>query len=367
MANRWYQKAGEAGCDWGWDNLGDDLENGRGTPVDIDKALECYTKSYALAGPAAGGSANAIGRIQAKRGNYQEAVKWSRLAGEAGCDWGWHNLGDAYRLGEGVPVDLKKAKKCYLKAFALQDYAAGEAANQLGLLYARQGAVKEARSWYQKSGEAGFDWGWHNLGQTYWLEEHTVPNLNNALTYFVKAYNLNGEAAGPSANQLGLIYNLQEEYKMANLWLKRSGKAGYDWGWFNLAVNLQDGKGCKANPQEACRIYKDLYNQGGEAAADAAYFLGLCYAQEDRLSQANGWFQKGQEAGSPWAALALARNLQEGCGITKDPKKALAICQEIYAQGGETQAQAAELIGNWYWKKGQLEEAEKWYQKGGKA
>ena len=45
MANRWYQKAGEAGCDWGWDNLGDDLENGRGTPVDIDKALECYTKS----------------------------------------------------------------------------------------------------------------------------------------------------------------------------------------------------------------------------------------------------------------------------------------------------------------------------------
>ena len=41
------------------------------------------------------------------------------------------------------------------------------AMNQLGNMLHRQGRYEKANEWYKKAGEAGFDWGWYNLGDSY--------------------------------------------------------------------------------------------------------------------------------------------------------------------------------------------------------
>ena len=43
--------------------------------------------------------------------DYQEAVKWYRLAAEQGDDGSQFNLGSMYLKGEGVPQDLVQAHK----------------------------------------------------------------------------------------------------------------------------------------------------------------------------------------------------------------------------------------------------------------
>jgi TPR repeat protein len=82
------------------------------------------------------------------RGEYRKAVEEWRPAALAGDADAQFNLGQAYKLGRGVPVDNAMAQSWYRKA-ALQGHAQAEA--NYGLALFEYGKRDEALPWLEKS------------------------------------------------------------------------------------------------------------------------------------------------------------------------------------------------------------------------
>ena len=85
-------------------------------------------------------------------GNYAAAVKeWRPLADKGDAD-AQFNLGQAYKLGRGVPGDLRTAQSWYEKA-AQQGH--GQAQANLGLILFQNGDRARAMPWIRKAADAG--------------------------------------------------------------------------------------------------------------------------------------------------------------------------------------------------------------------
>jgi len=104
-----------------------------------------------LCAPAAAQSVKA--GIEAwQRGDYGEAVSIWRPLAEAGSPDAAFNLGQAYRLGRGVPVDLAVAQS-WLERAARKDHV--EAQATLGLLLFQGGNRTGGLRWLKQAAEAG--------------------------------------------------------------------------------------------------------------------------------------------------------------------------------------------------------------------
>jgi TPR repeat protein len=85
-------------------------------------------------------------------GDYAGAVRtWRPLADKGNAD-AQFNLGQAYKLGRGVPVDLRTAQSWYEKA-AQQNHAQAQA--NLGLILYQNGEQQKALPWIRKAAEGG--------------------------------------------------------------------------------------------------------------------------------------------------------------------------------------------------------------------
>jgi cell division septation protein DedD len=104
---------------------------------------------------ACGGAAFAdvkAGVDQWQAGNYGAAVKeWRPLADQGDAD-AQFNLGQAYKLGRGVPADLRIAQSWYEKA-AQQGHPQAQA--NLGLILFQNGDRARALPWIRKAADAG--------------------------------------------------------------------------------------------------------------------------------------------------------------------------------------------------------------------
>jgi S1-C subfamily serine protease len=183
-------------------------------------ALVCGT---AVAGPFEEGSA-AQGR-----GDYTEAAKWYRKAGDEGDARAQGNLGLMYEFGSGVPQDYAEAVKWYRKA-AERGYAPGQ--NSLGSVYVNGLGVPqnnvEAVKWYRKAAEQGYAIAQGNLGSMY-RDGRGVPQNNvEAVKWYRKAAE-QGNAHGQSG--LGFMYGtgrgVPQNHIQAHM-------------WYNLAASQND-------------------------------------------------------------------------------------------------------------------------------
>jgi cell division septation protein DedD len=86
------------------------------------------------------------------RGDYRQAVEEWRPAAIAGDADAQFNLGQAYTLGRGVPVDIAMAESWFRKA-ALQGHFEAEA--KYGLVLFDQGKRDEAAPWLEKAVKRG--------------------------------------------------------------------------------------------------------------------------------------------------------------------------------------------------------------------
>ena len=216
-------------------------------------------------------SMNRLGDIFYSQEEYQEAKVWYKKAGEVGYDWGLWSLGDVYRNGKGVPLDEQTAISYFKKAYESNGDAAGRAANDIGNILYGNNEYERANEWYQKAGEAGNGWGWYNLGIMYKQGDNDEGEIDErqALKYLQKAYDLNDEAAGKAANDIGNIFYNYNDFEKANYWFKKSGEAGYDFGWLNLGDSYEDGEGVARDKERARECFQRAYDLHGEAEGRA--------------------------------------------------------------------------------------------------
>ena len=92
------------------------------------------------------------GVVAWENGDYQHAVREWRGPAAAGDASAQFNLGQAYRLGRGVPLDLKLAEDWYRKA-AAQGHA--DAEDNYGLVLFLNGKKREAMTWIRKAAARG--------------------------------------------------------------------------------------------------------------------------------------------------------------------------------------------------------------------
>jgi TPR repeat protein len=86
------------------------------------------------------------------KGNYPAAVKEWRGLAEQGDPDAQFNLGQAYKLGRGVPADLGSAQSWYEKA-AMKGHEQAQA--NLGLILFQKGDRAKAMPWLRKAADAG--------------------------------------------------------------------------------------------------------------------------------------------------------------------------------------------------------------------
>ncbi|TFI56651.1 hypothetical protein E2493_19060 [Sphingomonas parva] len=115
--------------------------------------------SYAAAGAEvaaqndAAGAASVQAGINAwQAGDYAGAVRTWRPVADRGNADAQFNLGQAYRLGRGVPADLRTAQSWFEKA-AQQGHAQAQA--NLGLILHQNGERQRAMPWIRKAADAG--------------------------------------------------------------------------------------------------------------------------------------------------------------------------------------------------------------------
>jgi cell division septation protein DedD len=119
-------------------------------PLRISRRAIGLAAILAMAGPALADVKKGIDLWNG--GEYRKAVDEWRPAATAGDPQAQFNLGQAYKLGRGVPVDMAMAESWYRKA-ALQGLPQGEA--NYGLALFDRGARLEALPWLEKAVSRG--------------------------------------------------------------------------------------------------------------------------------------------------------------------------------------------------------------------
>ena len=155
--------------------------------IGVAALLLACVSSAAMAGVAEGNAAWTAG-------DFNKAVIEWRPAADAGVPEAQFNLGQAYKLGRGVTMNLAEAEKWYRKS-AQQGFA--DAQDLLGLMLFRQGDRKEAMVWIEKSAARGEPRAMYVLGTAKFNGDFAAKDWPGAYALMTKA-----AAAGiPQAKQ----------------------------------------------------------------------------------------------------------------------------------------------------------------------
>lgn len=123
--------------------------------------------------------------------NYGEAMKYYRLAADAGNTEAQNMVGLLYDLGLGVPENNAEAVKWYRKAALNGDFYAQ---NNLGLMYKDGEGIAqnyaEAAKWFRKAADQNFDEAYCNLGLLYEEGKGVVKDVIEAVKCYRKSAEL---------------------------------------------------------------------------------------------------------------------------------------------------------------------------------
>ena len=266
--------------------------------------------------------------------DYKEALKWYEKAATKGNIKAQYNLGEMYRLGQGVNQDFKESFKWYEKA-AIQDniwaqfYLGGM--YYLGLEVNQD--YKEAFKWFEKAANKGNSKAQYSLGKMYRLGEGTQEDDKEALKWYEKAANQGlDEAQYSLANMYYFGNGVDKDYKEAFKWYEKAAIQGHYWAQNALGEMYDYGKGVKENDYEAFKWYEKAANQGLD---EAQYKLGNMYdygkGVKENAYESAQWYEKAANQGSSMAQKKFIDIYL--FGIVKDYNKAFKWQEKAAIQG----------------------------------
>lgn len=142
-----------------------------------------------------------------ERGDYKTAVdKWRgpAIAGNADAQF---NLGQAYKLGRGVPADLNQAEEWYRKA-AVQGHPQAE--DNYGLALFQNGKRAEAVPWLERSSNRGEPRAQFVLGTMYFNGDGVTRDWVRAYALMVRSSQSGLPQAATALAQMDKYVSLQE-------------------------------------------------------------------------------------------------------------------------------------------------------------
>lgn len=160
------------------------------------------------ASPALAGVKEGVDAWQA--GDYAKAVAEWRGPAAAGDADAQFNLAQAYKLGRGVPADLKIAQDWYQKA-AVQDHEQAQA--NLGLILFQNGDRKGALPWIQKAADRGEPRAQYVLGTAHFNGDLVPKDWPRAYALMTRAAAAGLPQAATSLGQMDRYIALADRQK----------------------------------------------------------------------------------------------------------------------------------------------------------
>ena len=311
-----------------------------------------------------------------KKGDYENAVKYYRIAADQGHMRAQFNLALCYEKGEGVAKDYKEAVK-YYKLAADQGYA--KAQNNLALCYdngygvaqdykkaaiyyklaADQGDVeaqynlalcydngqgvaqndKEAARYYKLATDQGDMDAQYNVALCYHIGRGVAKDCKEAARYYKLAADQGHTAAKRFLKQLeatpaGELLSVEEnfskgkefyfrlDYIKAVKYYKLAADQGHAEAQYNLGRCYEKGEGVSKDYKEAEKYYKLAADQGD---VTAQFNLARCYTRlcfQGTYKDAAKYYKLAADQGNAAAQYKLAFWYESGIGVDKDYKEA---------------------------------------------
>ena len=287
---------------------------------------------------------NEIGRAyfdgkDGKPKNYEEAVKWFRMAAEQGYHHAQFNMGLCYEYGYGIAQDYTEAVKWYRMA---AEQGNADAQLNLGNKYSNGKGVpqnyEEAAKWYRMAAEQGKAIAQYNLGVCYDNGYGVDQDYTEAVNWYHKA----AEQGNANAQyNLGSCYyngeGVTQNYKEAVKWYRMAAEQGNANAQYNLGICYYNGEGVTQDYKEAVKWWCMAAEQGNvDAIANLAdcYYLGEGVRQD--FDEAVKWFTKAADKeDNGFAKNKLGECFYFGRGVNKDTGKAQEYWTKAADQGDE--------------------------------
>lgn len=185
-------------------------------------------------------------------GNYEQAVALWRPLAQAGNADAQFNLGQAYRLGRGVGIDVRAAEQWFEQAARQRHEQAG---TNLGLLLFQNGRAREAMPWIQAAAMRGDPRAQYVFGTALYNGDILRRDLPRAYAMMTLATRQNFPQAADQLRQMEA--QLSAEDRARGLALARSGDASVSQGAaigpqvaaVEPPVRRNDGAGVSWQPQ----------------------------------------------------------------------------------------------------------------------
>lgn len=253
------------------------------------------------AAPAYAGVKEGVDAWQA--GDYAKAVgEWRAPAASGDAD-AQFNLAQAYKLGRGVPADLKVAQDWYLKA-AMQDHEQAQA--NLGLILFQNGDRKGAMPWIQKAADRGEPRAQYVLGTAHFNGDLVPKDWPRAYALMTRAAAAGLPQAATSLGQMDRYISLADRQKGIAL-AREMDKPG-------TSSQLAEPKPTLAPPPKAT-IRPVPVPPSASAAPKPAPSTPAAKAAPAKPASSSGWRVQLGAFGSEAAATAAWTKLSDRPGL----------------------------------------------------
>ena len=325
----WFTKAADQHDTEAESWLGRCYQFGNGVEQNLDTALAWFEKA------AAKGHADGqfgIGVVNYTKERYEEAVTWFTKAADQGESNAEFVLGDCYRFGNGVEINLDTALEWYEKA-AAKGHAGAQVG--IGIVNHKKERYEEAVTWFTKAADQGIADAELRLGHCYQLGNGVELNLDTAMEWYEKAAakgHVNGQV------NIGIVSYKKERYEDAVTWFTKAAEQHDADAERWLGHCYRFGNGVEQNFDTALEWYEKAAAKGH---AGAQYGIGIVNYKKERYEEAVTWFTKAAAQGDTDAEVHLGDCYRKGRGVTRDIPKAI----EWYTKAAEkVDTEAAESL-----------------------
>ncbi|KAG0378568.1 hypothetical protein BGX24_003451 [Mortierella sp. AD032] len=255
--------------------------------------------------------------------DYEAARYWYLKAANQGDASAQCSVGDLYRLGLGTDFDHSTALSWYQKA-ASQGDASGQ--YNLGLMFEYGLAVgmdyMTAMDWYRKSADQGHAFAQSFIGDLYYRGRGVPKDYSKAMEWYLLAAE---QDLSRGYNNLGLMYlyglGVAKDKDVASEWLWKatSHKDTDAWAQFCMGFIYFEGLGA---PQDYSKAREWLQKSARQGLPKAQYLIAYLflkgYGVTQDHSEAMKWFRKAADQHLPGAQCAIGDMYLLGLGVLKD-------------------------------------------------
>lgn len=293
-----------------------------------EKGLEYLIKSGEQGNPRA---YNAIGVFYFKEKKYKKALEYYNKAKDLGDLTSIYNIGEMYRIGQGVEKDYSKALEYFQESINKGNM---ESLVSIGQMY-EEGNLgpkdnKKALEFYLLAAKANCGGGYYNAGRMYCKGKGCDVDYKTAFQYFKEGHQLHNIEA---SNMLASMYlygkGVSKNEEMAFEIYQRSAKENDSEALFRLGYMYCFGIGIEKNHDLGYSYYcKSAQQDNSSGCAGVGFCYRYGYGVQKNYPLAIKWYQKSADLGNSFALPKIGEIYEEEDNSIKDLNKALLFYQK---------------------------------------